>query len=89
VSTVLLGIVYKENTERRHLMSHIIHPIKNEQQGHPKVLNTEYLFNDDEPPSNVFNDLPSSEIDAELLGSSYRMRQQLRHTAQRMRNIYN
>jgi hypothetical protein len=68
-------------------MSHT-NSITHKQQKHPKVLNTEYLFND-EPSANVFNYLPSSEIDAELLEDSHRMRQRFRRTAQRIRDSYN
>lgn len=69
-------------------MSHTTDLLKNKQQRHPKVLDTQYLINDDEPSSNVFNYLPRSEIDAELLENSYTLRQQLRHTAQRIRDSY-
>jgi hypothetical protein len=67
-------------------MSHVAQLVKNSQPRHPKVLSAEYLFNDEEPSLDVFNDLPGSEIDALLIESSYGMRQQLRHTAQRMRD---
>jgi hypothetical protein len=65
--------------------------IEKTQQRHPKVLEIQYLLHDDEPSSSIFNDLPWSEVDdaLPLPGSSYQMKQELRRTAQRMRNSYN
>ncbi len=51
-------------------MSHTTHMTRVNQGRNSKVHNNQYLLNEAEPSSNIFDYLPTSEINAELLVDS-------------------
>jgi hypothetical protein len=66
-------------------MSYNFMPMKNKHQKLTTTKFQQYMDNSDEPRDNVFRDTHQS-LEIELLEDSLPMRQQFRHTAQRLRN---
>ncbi len=66
-------------------MSYNFQLMKNKHQKLSKTRFQQYMNNSDEPRDNVFRDTHQS-LEIELLEDSPSMRQQFRHTAQRLRS---
>lgn len=51
-----------------------------------KIHNGEYLIHKDEPIDEIYHDQAGTELDVDLVRSSYYERSRLRHMAKRLRN---
>lgn len=58
---------------------------KNKHPMHSNVFFEQYLYNADEPPENIYSHAPTN-LQVELLESSFKMRHRVRRIAQRLRN---
>lgn len=58
---------------------------KNKHQKQPKVFFEQYLYNAGEPPEHIYSH-PLTNLEVELLESSFSMRHRVRRIAQRLRN---
>jgi hypothetical protein len=68
-------------------MSHSFTKTKSSYQKHPKVHFEQYIDNINEPTDDNSHDIPS-ELEAELLESSKKMRWNFRNRARKLRNRY-